>query len=305
MILSVKHYITSFDIFFCYQLKPQLKPLNCNKYIIPWKTQKHWSNWGFLINWAVSPPAGRGRVQHWERASGADSEAEDNGILREKGEADRAAEENVSHSDLSQDTWSPPFLRTKKYLFAWHRVSLILFSPFFPQWLCCNLAPNCLQCVRTDRDSHLNRPNVFVICPFNSQMSNLMNQARLKVLKARDDMISVRSSAFIHSLISCKSLLELSFLNKTLLCGNKSNIMWFQEMLNEARQRLSNVAKDQSRYPALLDGLILQVCWIFPPIECSYLISRPFVFSQSQEKDWAERYKISRAGHCLKKGVEH
>jgi len=52
------------------------------------------------------------------------------------------------------------------------------------------------------------------------QMSNLMNQARLKVLKARDDMIS--------------------------------------EMLNEARQRLSNIAKDQSRYSALLDGLILQ-----------------------------------------------
>uniref|UniRef100_A0A3B4X6W0 ATPase H+ transporting V1 subunit E1b n=1 Tax=Seriola lalandi dorsalis TaxID=1841481 RepID=A0A3B4X6W0_SERLL len=52
------------------------------------------------------------------------------------------------------------------------------------------------------------------------QMSNLMNQARLKVLKARDDMIS--------------------------------------EMLNEARQRLANVAKDAARYPALLDGLILQ-----------------------------------------------
>uniref|UniRef100_A0A8C4BHV3 Uncharacterized protein n=1 Tax=Denticeps clupeoides TaxID=299321 RepID=A0A8C4BHV3_9TELE len=52
------------------------------------------------------------------------------------------------------------------------------------------------------------------------QMSNLMNQARLKVLKARDDMIS--------------------------------------ELLNEARQRLANVAKDPSRYPALLDGLVLQ-----------------------------------------------
>ncbi|KAJ4924504.1 hypothetical protein JOQ06_003460 [Pogonophryne albipinna] len=52
------------------------------------------------------------------------------------------------------------------------------------------------------------------------QMSNLMNQARLKVLKARDDMIS--------------------------------------EMLNEARQRLGNIAKDPARYPALMDGLILQ-----------------------------------------------
>uniref|UniRef100_G3Q8R9 ATPase H+ transporting V1 subunit E1b n=1 Tax=Gasterosteus aculeatus aculeatus TaxID=481459 RepID=G3Q8R9_GASAC len=53
------------------------------------------------------------------------------------------------------------------------------------------------------------------------QMSNLMNQARLKVLKARDDMIS--------------------------------------EMLSEARQRLGNIAKDPARYPGLLDGLILQV----------------------------------------------
>ncbi|KAF7229286.1 V-type proton ATPase subunit E 1 [Nothobranchius furzeri] len=52
------------------------------------------------------------------------------------------------------------------------------------------------------------------------QMSNLMNQARLKVLKARDDMIS--------------------------------------EMLNEARQRLANVAKDSARYSTLMDGLILQ-----------------------------------------------
>uniref|UniRef100_A0A8C8CCK3 Uncharacterized protein n=1 Tax=Oncorhynchus tshawytscha TaxID=74940 RepID=A0A8C8CCK3_ONCTS len=52
------------------------------------------------------------------------------------------------------------------------------------------------------------------------QMSNLMNQARLKVLKARDDMIS--------------------------------------EMLSEARQRLANVAKDPARYPALMDGLVLQ-----------------------------------------------
>nr|XP_020455354.1 V-type proton ATPase subunit E 1-like isoform X2 [Monopterus albus] len=52
------------------------------------------------------------------------------------------------------------------------------------------------------------------------QMSNLMNQARLKVLKARDDMIL--------------------------------------EMLNEARQRLAKIAKDPARYPALMDGLILQ-----------------------------------------------
>ncbi|XP_034019377.1 V-type proton ATPase subunit E 1 [Thalassophryne amazonica] len=52
------------------------------------------------------------------------------------------------------------------------------------------------------------------------QMSNLMNQARLKVLKARDDMIL--------------------------------------ELLNEACQRLASIAKDPSKYPALLDGLVLQ-----------------------------------------------
>uniref|UniRef100_A0A4W4G8K1 ATPase H+ transporting V1 subunit E1a n=1 Tax=Electrophorus electricus TaxID=8005 RepID=A0A4W4G8K1_ELEEL len=52
------------------------------------------------------------------------------------------------------------------------------------------------------------------------QMSNLMNQARLKVLKARDDMIS--------------------------------------DMLNEARQRLAKVARDPTRYSALMDGLVLQ-----------------------------------------------
>ncbi|XP_067855727.1 V-type proton ATPase subunit E 1 [Heptranchias perlo] len=52
------------------------------------------------------------------------------------------------------------------------------------------------------------------------QMSNLLNQARLKVLKARDDLIS--------------------------------------DLLNEARQRLGKVAKDPARYQILLDGLILQ-----------------------------------------------
>ena len=31
-------------------------------------------------------------------------------------------------------------------------------------------------------------------------------------------------------------------------------------MLNEARQRLGNVAKDPARYPALMEGLMLQVC---------------------------------------------
>ncbi|XP_059360822.1 V-type proton ATPase subunit E 1-like [Carassius carassius] len=52
------------------------------------------------------------------------------------------------------------------------------------------------------------------------QMSNLMNQARLKVLKARDDMIS--------------------------------------DLLNDARHRLANVARDPSRYAVLMDGLVLQ-----------------------------------------------
>ncbi|KAG9342681.1 hypothetical protein JZ751_016118 [Albula glossodonta] len=52
------------------------------------------------------------------------------------------------------------------------------------------------------------------------QMSNLMNQARLKVLKARDDMIS--------------------------------------DLLNEARTRLATIAKDPAQYQTLMDGLILQ-----------------------------------------------
>ncbi|PIO25326.1 hypothetical protein AB205_0063860 [Aquarana catesbeiana] len=52
------------------------------------------------------------------------------------------------------------------------------------------------------------------------QMSNLLNQARLKVLKARDDLIS--------------------------------------DLLHEAKQRLSRVVKDPARYQALLDGLVLQ-----------------------------------------------
>ncbi|XP_067445215.1 V-type proton ATPase subunit E 1a [Thunnus thynnus] len=52
------------------------------------------------------------------------------------------------------------------------------------------------------------------------QMSNLMNQARLKVLKARDDMIT--------------------------------------DLLNEARQRLAEIALDPARYSTLLEGLLLQ-----------------------------------------------
>ncbi|XP_056596039.1 V-type proton ATPase subunit E 1a [Triplophysa dalaica] len=52
------------------------------------------------------------------------------------------------------------------------------------------------------------------------QMSNLLNQARLKVLKARDDMI--------------------------------------KDLLNEAQQRLASIAKDPTQYPKLLEGLVLQ-----------------------------------------------
>lgn len=52
------------------------------------------------------------------------------------------------------------------------------------------------------------------------QMSNLMNQARLKVLRARDDLIA--------------------------------------DLLNEAKQRLAKVVKDSARYQMLLDGLVLQ-----------------------------------------------
>uniref|UniRef100_A0A8C4H3Z1 ATPase H+ transporting V1 subunit E1a n=1 Tax=Dicentrarchus labrax TaxID=13489 RepID=A0A8C4H3Z1_DICLA len=52
------------------------------------------------------------------------------------------------------------------------------------------------------------------------QMSNLANQARLKVLKARDEMIT--------------------------------------DLLNEARQRLAEIAKDPARYSTLLEGLVLQ-----------------------------------------------
>ncbi|XP_077938126.1 V-type proton ATPase subunit E 1-like isoform X2 [Gasterosteus aculeatus] len=52
------------------------------------------------------------------------------------------------------------------------------------------------------------------------QMSNLTNQARLKVLTARDNMIT--------------------------------------DLLNEARQRLAEIAKDPASYSALLEGLVLQ-----------------------------------------------
>uniref|UniRef100_F6SIE4 ATPase H+ transporting V1 subunit E1 n=1 Tax=Monodelphis domestica TaxID=13616 RepID=F6SIE4_MONDO len=52
------------------------------------------------------------------------------------------------------------------------------------------------------------------------QMSNLMNQARLRVLKARDDLIS--------------------------------------DLIKEAKERLASIVKDTPKYQVLLDGLVLQ-----------------------------------------------
>lgn len=95
-----------------------------------------------------------------------------------------------------------------------------------------------------------------VICLLNSQMSNLMNQARLKVLKARDDMISV---SLCHQFIYIR---KMGWLNITAESANRRDQVCFlypQEMLNEARQRLANIAKDPARYSTLMDGLILQV----------------------------------------------
>ncbi|MED6242910.1 hypothetical protein ATANTOWER_011718 [Ataeniobius toweri] len=51
-------------------------------------------------------------------------------------------------------------------------------------------------------------------------MSHLKNHARLKVLKARDDMVT--------------------------------------DLLNEARQRIADIVKDPERYSKLLEGLVLQ-----------------------------------------------
>lgn len=68
----------------------------------------------------MSPPTGRRGVQHWEGPSGANPEAEDNGVLREEREADRAAEENVSQGQMTRDAAvsSCPVLRTKTFLYA-------------------------------------------------------------------------------------------------------------------------------------------------------------------------------------------
>jgi vacuolar-type H+-ATPase subunit E/Vma4 len=56
----------------------------------------------------------------------------------------------------------------------------------------------------------------------------MLNQARLKVLKAREDHI--------------------------------------QTVLTEARQSLVSIAKDQQKYPKILEGLIAQVCVCVSPV---------------------------------------
>jgi len=101
------------------------------------------------------------------------------------------------------------------------------------------------------------------VFPVSSQMSNLMNQARLKVLKARDDMISVSTNLLrlehnkscLATHMSC--LVSSSF--RSLFVCLFLFIYGPQDMLNEARERLATVAKDSARYPSLMDGLILQV----------------------------------------------
>ncbi|XP_056271741.1 V-type proton ATPase subunit E 1a [Pseudoliparis swirei] len=70
------------------------------------------------------------------------------------------------------------------------------------------------------------------------QMSNLTNQARLKVLKDRDDMIT--------------------------------------DLLNEARQRLGEIAKEPASYSTLLEGLVLQGF---------YLLLEPKVTIRCRQKD--------------------
>ena len=56
------------------------------------------------------------------------------------------------------------------------------------------------------------------------QSSNMLNQARLKVLKARDDHV--------------------------------------QAVLNDGKRSLVNISRDQSKYPKILEGLIAQVLYL-------------------------------------------
>lgn len=92
-----------------------------------------------------------------------------------------------------------------------------------------------------------------------SQMSNLLNQARLKVLKARDDMIKVWWMMILTLIVS----LYIFFLEnyKKSIFSSSSSCDSLQDLLNDARLQLANIAKDPKQYPTLLEGLVLQVSW--------------------------------------------
>ncbi len=83
-------------------------------------------------------------------------------------------------------------------------------------------------------------------------MSNLMNQARLKVLKARDDMVKVCN----YDISTVYTFIELQEISPS-----SSSCDSLQDLINEAQQRLANIAKNPNEYPTLLEGLVLQVSW--------------------------------------------
>lgn len=103
-------------------------------------------------------------------------------------------------------------------------VSVILFSHFTRQYLLCDL-PRTVRRVKKRANTvslwDISRTNVCVICLLNSQMSNLMNQARLKVLKARDDMISV---SLCHHFIYVR---KMGWLNITAESANRRDQVCF------------------------------------------------------------------------------
>ena len=69
----------------------------------------------------------------------------------------------------------------------------------------------------------------------------MLNQARLKVLKAREDHI--------------------------------------QTVLTEAKQSLVSIARDQQKYPKILEGLIAQVCYCTLMYESPILLFPEFTFT--------------------------
>nr|XP_055182749.1 LOW QUALITY PROTEIN: V-type proton ATPase subunit E 1-like [Nyctereutes procyonoides] len=88
------------------------------------------------------------------------------------------------------------------------------------------------------------------------QMSNLMNQARLKVLRARDDLIT--------------------------------------GLPNKAKQRLSKVVKDTTRYHVLLDGLVLQgLCQLLEPRMIIHCRKQDFPLVKAAVQKVIPTYKIS------------